>query len=85
MLILSVLNCLFFFFCSLQSQVPKELLYQHLEPGKVKADGNCLFHAVVMAITLGDCVYNRDNLANLLHMYTAVNSSPKMEGFQERV
>jgi hypothetical protein len=56
-----------------------------LEPGKVKADGNCLFHAVVMAITLGDCVYNRDNLANLLHMYTAVNSSPKMEGFQERV
>jgi hypothetical protein len=24
-------------------------------------------------------------LANLLHLYTAVNSSPKMEGFLERV
>jgi hypothetical protein len=84
-LILSVLNCLFFFFCSLRRQVPKELLNQHLEPGKVKADGNCLFHAVVMAITLGDCVYNRDNLANLLRLYTTVNGATKMEGFLERV
>jgi hypothetical protein len=84
-LIFSVLNFLFFFFCSLRRQVPKELLNQHLELGKVKADGNCLFHAVVMAITLGDCVYNRDNLANLLRLYTTVNGATKMEGFTERV
>jgi hypothetical protein len=69
---------------SMRCQVPKNLRGNLKEPGKVKADGNCLFHAVAMAINMNGR-YVGEDLASMLRLYALTKGETEMEYFIQKV
>jgi hypothetical protein len=69
---------------SMRNQVPISLQGGAKEPAMVKADGNCLFRAVAMAIdTKGK--YVGEDLAFMLRLSAAVHGVVYMDYFLESV
>ena len=55
-----------------------------IEPGKVKADGNCFFQAVAMAINTNG-KYVGEDLVSMLRLHTVIEGTTRMDYFIQKV
>lgn len=67
-------------YCSVRHSVPTDLLSQGIEPGIVKRDGNCLYHALAML-----CLPHQETDSHCIKLGAIVHACLNEEVYVEQV